>query len=533
MVNTMRLSKIILITLVLGMVSVLSSGCASKPEPVPEGQKVTVQRGDLRIDITGVGNLALSNKDDLAFEMDGTVEEVMVEEAESVEEGQVLAKLVISEWEDQLTILEDKVIAAERNVTAKERAVTAAQRRVTDAERNVEDAEQEVTDAERQVTSKKLDLLQAQINLNNAKLSLEQTEETSTDPLEIEAKRLQVEIVQQRVADAQVAVEEAATKGLEDAQLAVEDAKVNLEDAQIAVEDAQIAVEDAKKALQNAQEAFDEAKSASPEVIAPFNGFITNVNVSGGDEVKKGTVAVTLADPSNFEADISVSEMDILQVKLAGEAQVSVDAVPGMSLPAEVTHISPTATISQGVVNYKVKVAIQSLEAIMQQRQAARQEAIQNIQQGELSERIKQAIEEGRMTQEQAEAMMQQRQQGQGMQQGQGSVAIPENFQLREGLTITVSIIVDERNDVLLVPNAAITTQGRQTFVQVPAEDGTLEERAIQIGISDYQFTEVTEGLSEGEQIIVPEGTTATAPTTLQGQGPQGRMFIPGVGRIR
>ena len=107
-----------------------------------------------------------------------------------------------------------------------------------------------------------------------------------------------------------------------------------------------------------------------------------------------------------------------------------------------------------------------------------------------------------------------------------------EGFQLREGLTVTVSIIVDERNDVLLVPNPAITTQGMQTFVQVIAADGTLEQRTIQTGISDYQFTEVTEGLSEGEQIIVPQGTTATTPTTQQGQGPPGGMF-PGMGRVR
>jgi multidrug efflux pump subunit AcrA (membrane-fusion protein) len=95
-----------------------------------------------------------------------------------------------------------------------------------------------------------------------------------------------------------------------------------------------------------------------------------------------------------------------------------------------------------------------------------------------------------------------------------------------------VSIIVDERNDVLLVPNAAITTQGRQTFIQVSAADGTLEQRVIQTGISDYQFTEVVEGLSEGEQVVVPQGTT-TATTTPQQQGSPGGMFIPGMGRPR
>ena len=121
------------------------------------------------------------------------------------------------------------------------------------------------------------------------------------------------------------------------------------------------------------------------------------------------------------------------------------------------------------------------------------------------------------MTQEQAEEMIKQRQPGQAGQQRQAPTGIPADFQLREGLTITVSIIVDERNDVLLVPNSAITTKGKQTFIQVLAADGTPEQRVIKTGISDYQYTEVKEGLSEGEQIIASQGNTATASTPQQG----------------
>jgi len=106
---------------------------------------------------------------------------------------------------------------------------------------------------------------------------------------------------------------------------------------------------------------------------------------------------------------------------------------------------------------------------------------------------------------------------------------LPEDFQLREGLTVTVSIIVDEKNDVLLVPNGAITTQGRQTYVQVLSPDGTIEERAITTGISNWQFTEVTSGLSEGEKVVIPQATA----TTPEASAPRSPMpFLPG-GRPR
>jgi multidrug efflux pump subunit AcrA (membrane-fusion protein) len=370
--------------------------------------------------------------------MSGTVEEVLVEVGDSVEEGQLLAKLDTSEWDKELRTLE-------------------------------------------------LDLLEAEINLESAEYSLDKAEDDAdmyiVDDWEVDMKELQVEL--------------------------------------------------AKARLEDATEKLQEALDASPEIIAPFEGFIIGVNVSGGDEVTKGTVAVTIADPNEFEVDILVSEMDIFDVKLGGEAWVEVDAMDGLSLPAEVTHISPTATIQSGVVNYEVTVEVASLEEMMQEQQAARQEALGNIQQEELPEQIKQAIEEGSITQEQAEAMLEQIQQAPGGQQGEMPAALSEDLQLREGLTVTASIIVEEKIDTLLVLNSAITTRGWQTYVQVLLPDGTTEERVITTGISNWQYTEVTDGLSEGEQVVVPQGTNTTSTTEPEGGFPNGGMMIPGMRGIR
>ena len=52
---------------------------------VTEDQLVTVQRGDLTIDITAVGNLAFAYEEELTFEVSGTVGEVLVEVGDPVE----------------------------------------------------------------------------------------------------------------------------------------------------------------------------------------------------------------------------------------------------------------------------------------------------------------------------------------------------------------------------------------------------------------------------------------------------------------
>ena len=101
--------------------------------------------------------------------------------------------------------------------------------------------------------------------------------------------------------------------------------------------------------------------------------------------------------------------------------------------------------------------------------------------------------------------------------------AISEDFQLREGLTVTVTILVDARTDVLLVPSNAIIRRGTEVYIQVVKGDAT-EERAVETGISDWQYTEVISGLSEGERVVVPKNTSATT-STLQPR--QGMFFSP------
>jgi len=285
----------------------------------------------------------------------------------------------------------------------------------------------------------------------------------------------------------------------------------------------------------DAEDALADAMNSSPEITAPFDGFITKVNVDGGDEVMNGTVAIQIADPDKFEANILVNEMDIIQLEIGADAMVEVDSLQGMNLPAEVTRIAPTATIQSGVVNYSVKVEISSMDTISEQARDRFGQITEDIAAGKIPEMLQRAIDEGRMTEEQAREIMKRMESGdftppegfsppEGMEfpafdmdsagnQSRGqlpTMSIPKNFQLREGLTVTVTIILDERSNVLLVPNAAVTTQGMQSYVQVITTPGETEQRIVEIGISDWQFTEIIDGLSEGEEIIVPQGTITT-----------------------
>jgi hypothetical protein len=318
---------------------------------------------------------------------------------------------------------------------------------------------------------------------------------------------------------------DAANTSLQSAQNAIPLAQDNLTLAQGKLDDAQKALDDAKAKLADAQ-------TYSPEIKAPFDGFVTAVNVKGGDEVLNGTIAVTIADPNKFEADILVSEIDIMHVQVGSRATIQADALPGVVFPATVTQVSPTATIQSGVVNYDVKVELDNTANVTTPSAPGAPSASSNATTSSgLPAPLQQAVSSGRMTQQQAEAIAKQIQSGGGNFQfqgngGQATGQIPsgeatqaQNAQLREGLTVTVTVMVARANDVLVVPNAAVTTQGGKSYVTVVNADGTTQPVEVQTGLSDWENTEITSGLNEGDKVSVP---LSAAPATSASQNRPG-----------
>ena len=74
---------------------------------------------------------------------------------------------------------------------------------------------------------------------------------------------------------------------------------------------------------------------------------------------------------------------------------------------------------------------------------------------------------------------------------------------LLQGMTCSVKFILKRVENVLTLANKAITlTDGKQTvLVQLP--DGTREERVIKTGFSDGRTSEVTDGLADGDIVVV------------------------------
>jgi len=92
----------------------------------------------------------------------------------------------------------------------------------------------------------------------------------------------------------------------------------------------------------------------------------------------------------------------------------------------------------------------------------------------------------------------------------------PTDIELRGGLSATADIMVASVKNVLLVPvSVIINTPGGPIVMVVNGTTGELERRRVTIGVQNFQFAEVLSGLKEGDKVqVVNQKGAVNAPIT-------------------
>lgn len=96
---------------------------------------------------------------------------------------------------------------------------------------------------------------------------------------------------------------------------------------------------------------------------APFAGTVTKQDVEKGEIVSAGEVIVSIISQDNLEIESNISEVNIGKITVGNRVEVTFDAFPGESYEGTVTYIDPGETLIDSVVNYKVKVALDSVDS--------------------------------------------------------------------------------------------------------------------------------------------------------------------------
>src|SRR5271157_299944 len=139
------LRALLLIIIISGIVFVSVSCGTSGATPTSAPQIATVKRGNILVSVTGTGNLALENKQELSFGQTGVasqattakISEVDVVAGQTVKQGQVLTKADTTDYQNQLTTDQHNLDSANAGVAQAQASVAQAQATVAQAQQTL------------------------------------------------------------------------------------------------------------------------------------------------------------------------------------------------------------------------------------------------------------------------------------------------------------------------------------------------------------------------------------------------------------
>lgn len=233
----------------------------------------------------------------------------------------------------------------------------------------------------------------------------------------------------------------------------------------------QVSAQNIAAAEQNLQQLKDAL--ADYTVRAPFFGTVATVSASKGD-TSSGTLATMVT--TQKLAELSVNEVDAAKIQVGQKATLTYDAIDGLTMTGKVASIDTVGTVSQGVVSYTIKIALDTQEARVKPGMTVNASIITDT-------RI-------------------------------DVLAVPSSAVKTTG----------GRSYVLAFEPAAALPQGSSTYTTATVP----QQIPVTTGISDDTSVEILSGLTLGEQIVV-KSSAATAQTVTAGTNRNSGFGGPGI----
>ena len=254
-----------------------------------------------------------------------------------------------------------------------------------------------------------------------------------------------------------------AVSDFETAQAAYKVADAEVRAAEFAVKSAEASVAEAQEQL------------VKTKIYSPMDGTVSKLNVEQGERVVgtnmyAGTDMMVIADLNKMEVKVDVNENDIVKVTKGDTALVEVDAYLKRKFKGLVTEIANSANTvgasTDQVTNFDVKVLL-------------------------LKDSYRDLIDS----------------------------AAGKFYPFRPGMSATVDIQTDTRNNVLTVPIQAVTTRvipkdekdkqaeegmdkDEKEEVIFVLKDGLAWKRTVETGIQDNMNIEILKGIADGDEVI-------------------------------
>jgi len=413
-------------------------------------QTAVIRRGSLEVSATGSGTLVAAAEKDVSFSVSGVVGTVYVKVGDQVKQGDLLA---------ELTGLEQ----LEADVASSKVALLMAQKELQDLYKNADVAlanayavyvEAKNTYEDADVSLKRKDYARCSQQMNT--LYLEEYQKWIDRVKNLEERHPDSdELIDARNELATAKANYEYCIGFTDQEILeseadYEIAKANYNKAQAELEALQAAngIDPDELILAQAQVTSAELSLRIAEetlegaaLTAPFDGTIVAINGNIGEEVNTSAF-ITIADLSQLYLDIYLDETDMDMIGVGHKVYAVFDALPNVIFTGEVVQVNPKL-VSSG--QYNMVQGLVKLDSS--------------------------ALETG------------------------------QNMPL--GLSATVDVVAGSAENVLLVSVEALHEREDGSYIVYVMNGETPEQREVEIGLKDYTYAEVLNGLRQGEVVAI------------------------------
>ena len=201
----------------------------------------------------------------------------------------------------------------------------------------------------------------------------------------------------------------------------------------------------------------------SDPITAPATGVITSLAVSAGERVTNGQVVAHVTNYEGLQTVVQIDELDISKIKEKQSVNLTINAFPDQIFTGKVTAISEEGTSSTGVPTFAV------------------------------------------------------------------TIHIDKPNQLKVGMSAEARILTESKEDTLYVPLDAVYTFNKKKYVITNSKitgskTSETEKKTVQTGLANEDYVEITNGVSEGETVKLPQLAKASSSNNTSGNS-QGSIF--------
>jgi multidrug resistance efflux pump len=375
----MKFKKFTILVPLVAAAGLILSACGNDAEPTQTTQTLPDVSDYSNSSIVAEGRIMPKDSSTLFFMSGGKVDEVLVQEGDSVAKGDILARLGDRD-------------SFEANVSAANAEVTAAQQALDELNRTSEMAyNQAILD---EITAEEAyyvallawddfdqeqyedDLDQAKADVADAKSELDDVQDEFNKYASLEKDNADRQRTKTDLDNAQADYDEALSAQTEIeneyrrlksevdlTQASWDEARRNRENREEGADKDQLALAQAQLDAAIARLRAAEAALGNLDLAAPYDGIIARLDISAGEEVNPGQVVAVLADTSEWYVETTdLTENEIVDIQENMDVFVVPDALPDLELKGSIESIADVFVEKAGDITYRVRVKLEETD---------------------------------------------------------------------------------------------------------------------------------------------------------------------------